>query len=78
MVRVSKPPPRRPPANWPAAFITDISEAVYRVRLGGSDEAAAMIEKDKDNGVKLRNRAKGYDSMTRDYLTVLKELGMLD
>ena len=63
----------KPPAEHTPQFITDISEAVYRIRLGGPKEAADMIAKDEDQGQKLRGRAKFYDSMTRDYLVVIKE-----
>lgn len=63
----------RPPAEYTPEFITDISEAVYRIRLGGPKEAADMVTKDEDQGQKLRGRAKAYDSMTRDYLKVIKE-----
>ena len=50
--------------------IRDISEAVYRIRLG--DVAfARMSEKDADNGKKMRERAASYDVLTRAYLQVL-------
>lgn len=52
-------------------FVRDISEAVYRERLGAAD-AAAMIEKDGDQGQKLRERAASYDSMTRSYIRALQ------
>ena len=57
-------------------MVRDISEAVYRRRLmdaGGKDEPDRMIAKDGDSGEKLRNRAKGYDVLTRHYLDVLAE-----
>lgn len=50
--------------------VRDISERVYRIELGPVD-TARMIAKDKDNGEKLRNRAKSYDSLTRSYLKAL-------
>ena len=57
-------------------FVRDISEKVYRERLedasgGGPGAVARMIEKDEDNGERLRNRAAMYDSLTRAYLEVL-------
>lgn len=64
----------RLPAEYTPEFITDISEAVYRIRLGGPREAADMVAKDKDQGQKLRGRSKAYDAMTRDYLKVIKEI----
>jgi hypothetical protein len=51
-------------------YIRDLSEKVYRDQLG-ADDTARMIEKDKDGGEKLRNRAASYDSLTRSYLKVL-------
>lgn len=50
-------------------YIRDISERVYRTRLGA--DAASMIAKDKDNGEKLRSRAASYDPLTRAYLAAL-------
>jgi hypothetical protein len=55
-----KPPPRPPTLDWEK--IRDISEAVYRVRLGPRD-TASMIAKDKDEGQKLRQRAEIYDPL---------------
>lgn len=52
--------------------VRDISEAVYRERLG-SGEVAAMIEKDGDGGKRLRSRAGSYDVLTRVYLRVIGE-----
>lgn len=57
-------------------YIRDLSEKVYRERLedttgGGPGAVARMIEKDKDTGQKLRNRAGQYDSLTRSYLEAL-------
>jgi hypothetical protein len=54
-------------------YIRDISEAVYRSRLEQdcAGNVARMIEKDDDGGVKLRNRAGQYDTMTRAYLAAL-------
>lgn len=56
------------------ARVAAISEAVYRRRLiadSGKDAPKRMIEKDGDNGEKLRNRARAYDPLTRVYLAVL-------
>ena len=54
-------------------YIRDLSEQVYRLELGDED-TRRMIEKDKDQGEKLRGRAVAYDALTRSYLRVL---GML-
>ena len=51
-------------------YIRDISEAVYRHELG-EDDVRRMIEKDRDDGQMLRNRATSYDHITRAYLKVL-------
>ena len=53
--------------------IRDISEAVYRSRLGPRD-TASMIKDDKDNGERLRSRAAAYDSLTRIYVTIIKDI----
>lgn len=53
--------------------IRDISEAVYRERLG--DGGKGMVEADGDGGKKLRARAYAYDGLTRAYLKVLKRIG---
>jgi hypothetical protein len=52
-------------------MVRDISEAVYRMRLG-DDDTQRMLAKDNDGGEKLRGRAKSYDSLTRCYLEVLE------
>lgn len=62
-------------AEFDAAHVEAISEAVYRSRLcdesgDGADER--MIEKDGDGGAKLRGRARAYDALTRAYLRVIK------
>lgn len=51
-------------------MVRDISEKVYRLRLGAED-TASMIAKDKDNGEKLRARAVCFDTITRAYLEVI-------
>lgn len=53
--------------------IRDVSEKVYRAKLEQScaGDTARMIEKDGDQGQKLRNRAGSYDTTTRTYLEVL-------
>lgn len=51
--------------------IRDVSEAVYRKRLG-ADDVRRMIQKDGDKGEKLRARAGGnYDDLVEDVLKVL-------
>ena len=52
------------------SYIRDLSEKVYRSRLGARD-AASMIEKDRDSGEKLRSRAGSYDPLTRAYLDAI-------
>ncbi|RPH48875.1 hypothetical protein EHM76_00295 [bacterium] len=52
--------------------VRDISEKVYRVRLG-DDDVRRMLEKDDDGGKKLRSRAGSYDPLTRAYLAVLSQ-----
>jgi len=61
---------REPKPTFDPKYIRDISERVYRLELGRGEDVR-MIEKDKDNGKKLRNRAGQYDSLTRSYLEVL-------
>jgi hypothetical protein len=64
---------REPKPTFDPEHIRDISEKVYRLRLehDSPGNVARMIEKDKDGGRKLRNRASYYDAITRDYLEVL-------
>jgi hypothetical protein len=59
-----------PPVASDADRIRDISEAVFRERLGS--DAKSMIG---DDGKKLRARAGAFDSLTRVYLKVLKQAG---
>ncbi len=59
--------------TWNPEFIRDLSEKVYRAKLeddckGNTDR---MLEKDDDDGKKLRNRAGFYDSLSRVYLDLL-------
>ena len=65
--------PREPKLTFEPHYIRHLSEQVYRVRLEQDCEGnvARMIEKDEDNGEKLRNRAAAYDPLTRTYLKVL-------
>lgn len=62
--------PREPKPTFDPTYIRDISEAVYRHQLGAED-VQRMIEKDEDQGQKLRNRAGSYDQLTRVYLKTL-------
>jgi hypothetical protein len=58
-------------AEFAPERVRDVSEAVYRDRL--SPEALKlMIEKDADQGEKLRGRAASYDSLTRSYMRALQ------
>ena len=54
-------------------YIRDLSEKVYRIRLEQEcpGNVARMVEKDEDNGQKLRNRAAFLDPLTRVYLDVM-------
>jgi hypothetical protein len=65
--------PREPKPTFDPEYIRDISEKVYRARL--EQECAGnvdrMLEKDKDGGAKLRNRAGAYDPLTRAYFAAL-------
>lgn len=69
---VSEPAPPEPVVS-DADRVRDISVAVYRHRLG--DGGKRMVEEDGDDGTKLRARAIVYDSLTRSYLRVFKEIG---
>ena len=62
--------PREQKPTFNPEYIRDISELVYRQQLGEED-VARMIEKDKDEGQKLRSRSASYDSLTRSYLGIL-------
>lgn len=62
-------PPKRE-AEFDAEQVRNISEAVYRDRLGPKDEAR-MLEQDGDGGKKLRERAGSYDALTRSYLRAI-------
>lgn len=59
-------------AKWTEDQIRDISEKIYRKRLG-KGEPERMIQKDGDSGEKLRTRAHIYDSLVVD---VLETVGM--
>ena len=61
---------REPKPTFDPDYIRDLSEKVYRDRLGAED-VASMIEKDDDGGTKLRSRAASYDGLTRAYLKAL-------
>ncbi len=65
--------PREQKPTFDPAYIRDISEKVYRARLEQdcAGNVERMIEKDKDGGMKLRNRAGSYDPLTRAYLDAL-------
>lgn len=65
--------PREPKPTFDPTYIRDISEAAYRHRLEQDcpGNVQRMIEKDEDQGQKLRNRAASYDPLTRVYLKTL-------
>lgn len=58
------------PDKFCPSYIRDLSEKVYRSRLG-EQGAARMMSDDKDSGEKLRNRASSYDPLTRAYLQAI-------
>lgn len=64
---------KEPKPTFDPAYIRDVSEQVYRLRLEQDchGNVERMIAKDKDGGEKLRNRAADYDPLTRAYLKVL-------
>lgn len=62
-----KPPIERP--RFSAEFIRDLSERVYRARIG--DGGVRMQADDKDDGAKLRKRAEVLDPLSRLYLEAL-------
>ena len=64
---------REPKPTFDQDYIRDVSEQTYRLRLEQDcpGNVARMINKDKDGGEKLRNRAAAYDPLTRAYLKVL-------
>lgn len=62
--------PREPKPTFDPTYVRDISETVYRHQLGAED-VQRMVEKDEDQGQKLRNRAGSYDQLTRAYLKAL-------
>lgn len=61
---------RKKKPRWINWKVRDLSEAVYRTRLGPAD-VASMIAKDGDSGEKLRGRAGSYDTLTCAYLEAL-------
>lgn len=67
--------PKKREPEFDAETVRDISEAVYRDRLG-ADDVASMIEKDGDNGQKLRERASSYDNLTRSYMRAVRGRGL--
>lgn len=64
---------KEPKPTFDPAYIRDLSEQVYRMRLeqDSPGNVDRMIAKDEDNGETLRNRAGFYDPLTRAYLKVL-------
>lgn len=58
-------------AEFDNNFVRNISEIVYRDRLG-EDDTRRMLLKDGDSGEKLRERSVSYDSLTRSYLRAFK------
>ena len=63
-----KAPPR--PPGYDPALIERLAERVYRQQLGAKG-AASMVEKDKDDGAKLRRRAQAYAPIVRATLDAL-------
>jgi hypothetical protein len=67
---------KRPPKpTYSDDYVRDISEAVYRIRLG--DDAVRRALADPDRGETwLRNGAGSYDVLTRAYLDTLNSVGL--
>jgi len=59
--------------EFPDELVRDVSEFVYRERLSEPD-TASMIEKDGDNGEKLRKRAQVFDHLSRSYLRAFAQI----
>lgn len=68
--KISATPYRTP--EFPLERIRDLSERVYRDRLGESD-VTSMLAKDGDGGIKLRERAVSYDALSRAYLRAIED-----
>lgn len=64
-----KPPPRA--MTYDDAMIARLCERVYRARLEG--DAEKMIEKDGDDGHKLRLRALAYAPVVRATLDAMTQ-----
>lgn len=69
MSETKRKPIPRPPTYDPAE-IERLAEAVYRAMLGPKD-VAHMLDKDKDDGTKLRRRAQAYAPIVRATLDAL-------
>jgi hypothetical protein len=63
-------PKEKTKRSFSQVYVRDLSEKVYRILIG-NEGTRRMIEKDGDNGEKLRNRAALYDKLTRAYLRAL-------
>lgn len=61
------PPPRA--AEFDAGHVRDISEAVYRDRMGEKDASERIA---KIGAAKFREHAGLYDALTRAYLRAIK------
>ncbi len=64
---------KKPATDYTPEQIRDLSVEVYKMRLEDSSPGgvARMLEKDDDDGAKMRGRAASYDKLTRAYLKVL-------
>lgn len=69
VVKKKGPPPR--PIEFDADRVRDISEAVFRERLG--KDVKKMLADDNDGGKKLRERASSYDALTRCYMRAIRD-----
>lgn len=58
------------PSEFPADLIRRVSIAVYIDRLGPKD-AALMMARDGDGGIKLAERSVALDALTRAYLRAI-------
>jgi hypothetical protein len=64
---------KKPMTEYTPEQIRDLSVEVYKMRLEDSSlgGVSRMLEKDDDDGAKMRGRAASYDKLTRAYLKVL-------
>lgn len=69
--------PARRQAEFDTEFVRDVSEAVYRDRVG-SDDITKMLDDPKRGPDYVRRTAGSYDTLTRAYLRTLKVTASLE